>query len=114
MDTFIPNDTYIADGSRVALITGANCSGKSVYLKQVSRDEGMVRERSRKRATSPSAARSRPKGFSPRWRLLLPRQSRTILGPFVSLHYCLLLGHEACCGSARHFVTESKFDACPW
>lgn len=35
MDHFIPNDTYIADGSRVALITGANCSGKSVYLKQV-------------------------------------------------------------------------------
>lgn len=35
MDRFIPNDTYIADGSRVALITGANCSGKSVYLKQV-------------------------------------------------------------------------------
>lgn len=36
MDLFIPNDTFIADGSRVALITGANCSGKSVYLKQVS------------------------------------------------------------------------------
>eukprot|EP00903_Cladosiphon_okamuranus_P011998 g11267.t1 len=35
VDHFIPNDTYIADGSRVALITGANCSGKSVYLKQV-------------------------------------------------------------------------------
>lgn len=35
MDHFIPNDTYIADGGRVALITGANCSGKSVYLKQV-------------------------------------------------------------------------------
>ncbi|CAM9207864.1 unnamed protein product [Scytosiphon promiscuus] len=34
VDRFIPNDTYIADGSRVALITGANCSGKSVYLKQ--------------------------------------------------------------------------------
>lgn len=36
VDRFIPNDTYIADGSRVALVTGANCSGKSVYLKQVS------------------------------------------------------------------------------
>ncbi|CAN0034956.1 unnamed protein product [Ectocarpus sp. 6 AP-2014] len=35
VDLFIPNDTFIADGSRVALITGANCSGKSVYLKQV-------------------------------------------------------------------------------
>lgn len=35
VDHFIPNDTYIADGGRVALITGANCSGKSVYLKQV-------------------------------------------------------------------------------
>eukprot|EP00904_Undaria_pinnatifida_P009103 jgi/Undpi1/5322/HiC_scaffold_2.g00603.m1 len=35
VDRFIPNDTYIADGGRVALITGANCSGKSVYLKQV-------------------------------------------------------------------------------
>lgn len=35
VDRFIPNDTYIADGSRVALITGANCSGKSVYVKQV-------------------------------------------------------------------------------
>lgn len=35
VDRFIPNDTYIADGSRVVLITGANCSGKSVYLKQV-------------------------------------------------------------------------------
>lgn len=35
VDRFIPNDTYIADGSRVALITGANCSGKSVYIKQV-------------------------------------------------------------------------------
>ncbi|CAM9117808.1 unnamed protein product [Pylaiella littoralis] len=35
VDRFIPNDTYVADGSRVALITGANCSGKSVYLKQV-------------------------------------------------------------------------------
>lgn len=35
VDSFIPNDTYVADGSRVALITGANCSGKSVYLKQV-------------------------------------------------------------------------------
>ncbi|CAM9138091.1 unnamed protein product, partial [Laminaria digitata] len=35
VDHFIPNDTYIADGGRVAVITGANCSGKSVYLKQV-------------------------------------------------------------------------------
>ncbi|CAM9849725.1 unnamed protein product [Ectocarpus fasciculatus] len=35
VDHFIPNDTFIADGSRVVLITGANCSGKSVYLKQV-------------------------------------------------------------------------------
>ena len=35
VERFIPNDTYIADGSRVALITGANCSGKSVYVKQV-------------------------------------------------------------------------------
>ncbi|CAM9788464.1 unnamed protein product, partial [Hapterophycus canaliculatus] len=42
VDRFIPNDTYIADGSRVALITGANCSGKSVYLKQVSRKKAAV------------------------------------------------------------------------
>lgn len=35
VDRFIPNDTYVNEGCRVAVITGANGSGKSVYLKQV-------------------------------------------------------------------------------
>ena len=37
VDAFIPNDTLLASaaGGTVALITGANYSGKSVYLKQV-------------------------------------------------------------------------------
>ncbi|CAM9190733.1 unnamed protein product, partial [Chrysoparadoxa australica] len=35
VETFIPNDTYISSGSSVGLITGANFSGKSVYIKQV-------------------------------------------------------------------------------
>ena len=34
VDVFIPNDSYIAEGKNVALITGENGSGKSVYLKQ--------------------------------------------------------------------------------
>jgi DNA mismatch repair protein MSH5 len=34
VDVFIPNDTYIAEGKNVAIITGENGSGKSVYLKQ--------------------------------------------------------------------------------
>jgi len=33
--SFVPNDTYITAEKHVALITGANGSGKSVYLKQV-------------------------------------------------------------------------------
>jgi hypothetical protein len=33
--SFVPNDTYITPEKHVALITGANGSGKSVYLKQV-------------------------------------------------------------------------------
>ena len=32
---FVPNDTYITPDKHIALITGANGSGKSVYLKQV-------------------------------------------------------------------------------
>jgi len=34
VDSFIPNDTYFDPNKNVALITGPNCSGKSVYLKQ--------------------------------------------------------------------------------
>ena len=35
-DTFIPNDTNLSNqGPRMILLTGANASGKSVYLKQV-------------------------------------------------------------------------------
>ena len=39
MEAFIPNDTLLAAsaGGTVALITGANYSGKSVYLKQARR-----------------------------------------------------------------------------
>ena len=33
--TFVPNDTYISNSKHIALITGANGSGKSVYIKQV-------------------------------------------------------------------------------
>ena len=33
--TFVPNDTFVTHEKHVALITGANGSGKSVYLKQV-------------------------------------------------------------------------------
>jgi DNA mismatch repair protein MSH5 len=33
--TFVPNDTFISADKNVALITGPNSSGKSVYLKQV-------------------------------------------------------------------------------
>lgn len=35
VDAFIPNDTCISSDKNVALITGPNTSGKSVYLKQV-------------------------------------------------------------------------------
>jgi len=35
VDAFIPNDTCISADKNVALITGPNTSGKSVYLKQV-------------------------------------------------------------------------------
>lgn len=34
-DTFIPNDTLITVDPRIHFITGANYSGKSVYMKQV-------------------------------------------------------------------------------
>jgi DNA mismatch repair protein MSH5 len=33
--TFVPNDTFISADKNIALITGPNSSGKSVYLKQV-------------------------------------------------------------------------------
>lgn len=35
VDNFVPNDTYISPEKNVALISGPNTSGKSVYLKQV-------------------------------------------------------------------------------
>ncbi len=35
VETFVPNDTYINGEKSIALITGPNSSGKSVYLKQV-------------------------------------------------------------------------------
>ena len=35
VDNFIPNDTFISREKNIALITGPNTSGKSVYLKQV-------------------------------------------------------------------------------
>jgi DNA mismatch repair protein MSH5 len=35
VDSFVPNDTFISTDKNVALITGPNTSGKSVYLKQV-------------------------------------------------------------------------------
>ena len=35
VDSFIPNDVYIDTTRSVGLITGPNCSGKSVYLKTV-------------------------------------------------------------------------------
>ena len=38
VDTFVPNDSVIdLEHGRIKLITGANASGKSVYLKQVHR-----------------------------------------------------------------------------
>ena len=33
--TFIPNDTTLGERSRMAVLTGPNACGKSVYLKQV-------------------------------------------------------------------------------
>ncbi len=33
--TFVPNDTYIDDNSRIMIITGPNMAGKSVYMRQV-------------------------------------------------------------------------------
>lgn len=35
VDSFIPNDTFLSSDKNVALISGPNTSGKSVYLKQV-------------------------------------------------------------------------------
>lgn len=35
VDNFVPNDTYLSRDKNVALISGPNTSGKSVYLKQV-------------------------------------------------------------------------------
>ena len=35
VDSFVSNDTYITNEKNIALITGPNMSGKSVYLKQV-------------------------------------------------------------------------------
>mmetsp|Transcript_10628 Transcript_10628/g.40026 ORF Transcript_10628/g.40026 Transcript_10628/m.40026 type:complete len:827 (-) Transcript_10628:426-2906(-) len=35
VSSYIPNDTFVDDDNRVALITGPNSSGKSVYVKQV-------------------------------------------------------------------------------
>lgn len=35
VDNFVPNDTFITKEKNVAVITGPNSSGKSVYLKQV-------------------------------------------------------------------------------
>ena len=35
VDNFVPNDTYLNANHNVALISGPNTSGKSVYLKQV-------------------------------------------------------------------------------
>lgn len=35
VDCFVPNDTYLTVNKNIALITGPNSSGKSVYLKQV-------------------------------------------------------------------------------
>lgn len=35
VDTFVPNDTFLSPEKNLALITGPNSSGKSVYLKQV-------------------------------------------------------------------------------
>jgi len=32
---FVPNDTYITNEKHIAIITGANGCGKSVYMKQV-------------------------------------------------------------------------------
>ena len=34
-EAFVPNDTFISPAKNIALITGPNSSGKSVYLKQV-------------------------------------------------------------------------------
>lgn len=36
VDTFIPNDTYLPRENSLAVITGPNFSGKSVYVKQAS------------------------------------------------------------------------------
>jgi len=35
VETFVPNDTFITSEKNIALITGPNASGKSVYVKQV-------------------------------------------------------------------------------
>ena len=35
VDNFVPNDTFLSSEKNVALITGPNTSGKSVYMKQV-------------------------------------------------------------------------------
>jgi DNA mismatch repair protein MSH5 len=35
VDNFVPNDTFVNHAKNVALVTGPNASGKSVYLKQV-------------------------------------------------------------------------------
>lgn len=35
VETFVPNDTFVTSEKNIALITGANGSGKSVYIKQV-------------------------------------------------------------------------------
>jgi len=35
VDNFVPNDTFLSGEKNIALITGPNTSGKSVYLKQV-------------------------------------------------------------------------------
>lgn len=35
VDNFVPNDTYVTTEQNIALITGPNSSGKSIYLKQV-------------------------------------------------------------------------------
>jgi DNA mismatch repair protein MutS len=34
-DSFVPNDTDLTDGTRLAVITGPNMSGKSTYMRQV-------------------------------------------------------------------------------
>jgi DNA mismatch repair protein MutS len=34
-ESFVPNDTHLDDGERIAVITGPNMSGKSTYMRQV-------------------------------------------------------------------------------